>query len=230
MGEPTATMRRHGRGVVPGLGRSTVRAALAALVVAGATVGWPSTASAASAGSAGGSAGDAAPVECPDRPTDATFAPFLDPIQYFPLPDGDFEGGQGSWTFRGGARVAKDANQTLLRLGDGHERSLVLPPGASARAESLCVEGTATVMRFFARPQGLLGAVVVVVTAEDGSGARQTLLSPVIPLLPGWSAPVALFRLPLLGDHLTDVTIELRSVGLSPVSVDDIYVDPLRQR
>jgi hypothetical protein len=68
------------------------------------------------------------------------------------------------------------------------------------------------------------------VPAPDDAGNRQTLVSPVVSVLPAWSAPQALFRLPLLGDHLTDVTIEIRSIGLGPVLVDDIYIDPLRQR
>lgn len=181
-------------------------------------------------GASVGSPGDDG--SCPQRELAPTFAPLLDPISYFPLPDGDFEAGAAGWALRGGARVAAGTNQTLLHLPEsgGHSHALVLPPGSSARAATVCVEGTAPVMRFFAKPAGLLGALVVVVTATDESGDTQVLLSPVVPLLPWWSAPMAAFRLPWLGDHLTQVTIEFRSVGLSPVLVDDVYVDPLRQR
>lgn len=169
---------------------------------------------------------------CPERELAQTFGPFLDPIWYFPLPAGDFESGPGQWSLRGGARISAGSNQTMLDLpGAGiDDHALLLPPGATARAATVCVEGTAPVMRFFARPTGLLGALVVTVTATDDAGRTQVVSSPVLPLLPWWSAPMAVFRLPWLGDHLTQVTVEFRSIGLSPVLVDDIHVDPLRQR
>jgi len=181
---------------------------------------------------AGAGASVTSGAACPERELAPTFAPFLDPNSYFALPGGDFEHGTGDWSLRGGARVEGGINQTLLDVAGGGDDShaLVLPAGSSARAATLCVSGTAPVMRFFVATKGLLGALAVTVTATDEAGDTQVLVTPALSILPGWTAPMVLFRLPWLGDHLTQVTIELRSVGWSPVVVDDIYVDPLRQR
>src|SRR4051812_16404902 len=100
--------------------------------------------------------------DCPDRPMAQYFAPMLDPIVYFRMPGGDFESGEGNWSFGGGARI-ESGSQTLMPADRNDSHSVVLPPGATLRSEDICVDGAATVMRFFAKPKGLLGLVVVTV-------------------------------------------------------------------
>ena len=174
-------------------------------------------------------AADAEPA-CPDRPTARSFAWALDLNSYFRMPGGDFEDGGSSWTLSGGAGVLDGMNETVLPAAPTDSHALDLPSGSTAQAAPLCVSGTATAMRLFARSNGLLGLAVVVVTARDDAGHSQTVLSPAIPLTHAWSAPLLLFRLPLLGDGFTSVTIDVRSIGIGGIAVDDVFVDPLRQR
>jgi len=174
-------------------------------------------------------AAQAAPEDCPTRVTAPIFAWALDWNQYFAMPGGGFEDGGNTWTTSGGARVASGVNETILSSSAGDTHALDLPSGSAATAAPLCVEGTATLMRFFARSKGLLGIALVVVTARTESGATQVLLSPAIPLTSAWSAPLLLFRLPLLGDEFTSVTVSIRSIGVGGINVDDVYIDPLKQ-
>ena len=174
-------------------------------------------------------AGASPEPDCPTRVSAPIFSWALDPNLYFAMPGGDFEDGGSSWTLAGGARVASGVNETILPSSAGDTHALDLPSGAVATAAPLCVEGPATLMRFFARSKGLLGIAMVVVTARTESGATQVLLSPAIPLTSAWSAPLLLFRLPLLGDEFTSVTVAIRSIGVGAINVDDVYIDPLKQ-
>jgi len=174
-------------------------------------------------------AAEAAAPSCPSRQSAPVFSWALDPNLYFPMPGGDFEDGGRTWSTAGSARVVDGINETVMPASDDDSHALNLPAGTSATAAPLCVNGTATLMRFFARSRGLAGIALVVVTARTDSGATQVLLSPALPLTPAWSAPLLLFRLPLLGDEFTSVTVSIKSIGLGGIDVDDVYVDPLKQ-
>jgi len=174
-------------------------------------------------------AAQAAAQSCPSRATAPVFSWALDLNQYFPMPGGDFEDGGRTWSTSGSARVVDGINETVMPASDDDSHALNLPSGSSATAAPLCVNGPATLMRFFARSRGLAGIALVVVTARTDSGATQVLLSPALPLTAAWSAPLLLFRLPLLGDEFTSVTVSIRSIGLGGIDVDDVYVDPLKQ-
>jgi hypothetical protein len=167
---------------------------------------------------------------CPAQQLEQPFRALLDFNWYFLAPNGGFEDGLSSWSVTSGARVASGANQTLLPQGDGGGHVLSLPPLSSATT-SLCVEGTAPTMRIFARSTSILPAVVAVtVVARRPGSLPQVLTTPNVSLLGGWGAPSALFRLPWIGDEHTDVTVTISSVGLSTVQIDDVFIDPLRQR
>ena len=168
--------------------------------------------------------------DCPDRPMTRAFSWALDLNQYFQMPGGGFEDGAGQWDLDGRAKVTAGVNETVMPTSSNDSHALNLPSGSSAAAAPLCVDGTATFMRFFARSRGLAGIAIVVVTAKDDDGHTQTLLSPALPLTSAWSAPLLLFRLPLLGDGYTSMTVEIHSIGVGAIDVDDIYIDPLRQR
>jgi hypothetical protein len=168
---------------------------------------------------------------CPELPLSQPFRPLLDAHWYFLAPNGGFEDGDAGWRLSPGARVASGTNQTLLPQSSTDDHALALPPLTSATTAELCVEGTAPTMRIFARSTSFLpGALAITVVARRDGSLPQVLASPSIQLLGGWGAPTALFRLPWIGDDLTDVTVTISSVGLGTVQVDDVFIDPLRQR
>jgi hypothetical protein len=93
------------------------------------------------------------------------------------------------------------------------------------------VTGTAPTMRLFARQTSLLpSAVVVTVVATRPGALPQVLTTPTLSFPGVWTSPTELFRLPWLGDANTQVSITIASVGLGTVQIDDVYVDPIRQR
>ena len=159
------------------------------------------------------------------------FRDMLDYNWYFRAPNGGFEDGTDHWTVTPGVRVTAGSNQTLLPQADDDRHALALPPLSSATSAPLCVEGTAPTMRIFARSTSFLPAVVAVTVVARRPGALpQVLATPTVSLAGGWQAPVALFRLPWIGDEHTDVTVTITSVGLTTVHIDDVFIDPLRQR
>ena len=209
--------------------RLCLRTGVAALATAAA---FAAVTSSASAGPLVASA-----PSCEDQPLAKTFAPWLDPADYTPLPGGDFEGSVSSWSFAGGAGLAA-GNSPYAVGGDDDASSLVLPAGGSATSASICVGLTHPTVRFFARRRssGLLASlstlnVDVLFELADGSVAtaavgsvlsdgswQPTLPMPVVanllPLLPGEHTPVA-FRCPAHGGDW---------------SVDDVWVDPYSRK
>jgi hypothetical protein len=163
-------------------------------------------------------------------PEAQTFGPLGDQSWYVEAPNGGFENGSAGWTLSPGASVQSGANQTLLpAAGDDH--GLVLPPLASATTGVFCVTGTAPTMRLFARQSSWLpSAIVVTVVATRPGSLPQLLATPTLAVPGSWTSPTELFRLPWLGDANTQVTITIASVGLGTVQIDDVYVDPIRQR
>ena len=168
---------------------------------------------------------------CPEPELSQPFRSMLDFNWYFLAPNGGFEDGIENWTVTPGARVTAGANQTLLPQSGTDRHALALPPLTSATTAPLCVEGTAPTMRIFARTTSILPAIVAVTVVARRPGALpQVLATPTVSLLGGWGAPSALFRLPWIGDEHTDVTVTISSIGLSTVQIDDVFIDPLRQR
>ena len=179
------------------------------------------------AGATDGADGD----RCPQPELTQPFRSMLDFNWYFLAPNGGFEDGIEHWTVTPGVRVTSGANQTLLPQSGDDRHALSLPPLSSATSAPLCVEGTAPTMRIFARTTSFLPAIVAVTVVATRPGALpQVLATPTVSLLGGWGAPSALFRLPWIGDEHTDVTVTISSIGLSTVQIDDVFIDPLRQR
>jgi hypothetical protein len=127
--------------------------------------------------------------------------------------------------------VQAGANQAVMPFAPSDDHGLVLAPLASATASTFCVTGTAPTMRLFARQSSWLpSAIVVTVIATRPGSLPQVLTTPTLAVPGAWTSPTELFRLPWLGDADTQVSITIASVGLGTVQIDDVYVDPIRQR
>jgi hypothetical protein len=202
-----------------------IRAALAALAAA---VASAALAAPANAGILTKSATDCdAPVE--SHP----FAQFGDGNAYKPVDGGTFEGGDGGWTLRGGAKLV--AGNEAYKVSGGDDRySLQLPAGSSATSPTVCVGVNDPTLRFFVRKNsGLLSTMAVSVKVETSLGLVVTvpigvdlgggwhpslpmlMVGNLLPLLPGDQTPVQFQFTPLLGGNW---------------QIDDVYVDPWHVR
>jgi hypothetical protein len=197
---------------------SFVRRARAVLVLALAagTIALAGTAAPASAGLG---------ITCPDA-TSNPFVPWADYANYAFSPNGGFESGATGWSLSGG--TVKPGNESFNIHGDGDKYSLTLPAGASAMSPPMCISLFSGKMRFVAR--GDSGAKVKVQIVYRG------LLSSVVGILDGgtdsvnssWkpSAEIGMLggTLPLL---TSSVSFRFTASG-GAVSIDDVYLDPMK--
>ena len=189
-------------------------------------------------GVGGGGSASADPVPaptCPNPPMAQSFLNLGDANYYFRMIGGGFEGANPGWTLSNGASIRTGGSWlsplSPMPASASDNKTLVLRPGAIAKSAPFCVSGTAPVMRFFSRSQFVGSSVWAIVSATNDTGATASVLwTPTVQFLPFWSSQQALFRLPFLADHLTTVTITLVSAGLTTAEVDDVFIDPLRQR
>jgi hypothetical protein len=204
--------------------RQTGRALFAATAAAIAVL---APASSASAGLISQSAKD-----CPTYPTSKIFSRWLDPFNYALAPGGDFESSAGL-TFTGGAKLVP-GNETSYFSGSSDRYSVSIPRGATVTTAPMCVGLDKPTVRFFAkRPSfALLPLMTVEGVYRDKSGATRSLPLVGVPLAGGnWS-----LRLPFvvtgavleLGDS-TMMQFRFRAV-LGDWQIDDVYVDPARNR
>jgi len=174
---------------------------------------------------------------CEPRTVTQPFLPWLDPMHYFLMPGGDLESRAG-WTFSEGARLVQ-GNEPFYAHSANDRRSLLLPSGASARTSAICVDSDEPTMRFFVRntgsPLSVLAVEARVHTTVLGVTATTSLpLGVVLGTQQAWqpSLPV-LFELSLnqvLGGTTT-VDFRFTALGLGGKwQVDDIYVDPFKDR
>lgn len=198
---------------------ATVLASLAALAIGAST---------ASAGVLVASA-----PSCDDQPLSKPFTPWLDYMDYTPLPGGNFEGAMDGWALSGGASVA-NGNAPQHVGGDEDASSLSLAPEASATSATICVGLSHPTVRFFAkrRSTGLLAnlstmRVDVLFELSDGSVASL----PIGAVANGgsWQPTPAMLAvanlLPLLPGEHTPIALRFTAQG-GAWSVDDVYVDP----
>jgi hypothetical protein len=195
---------------------------------------------AAFVGPAAGQAGTFAESaqSCAGRTYSQPFLRWLDPFRYVLAPRGNFESGTSGWTLKGGAAIVS-GNEPFYASGPG-TRSLYLPAGSSATTPAMCVGILHPTVRYFAKNRGtiLLSSLTVEVLFEDPL-TRNVRALPVgvhtggsswHPSLP---AVVLLDLLaPVLGkDGELAVAFRFRPVGLGARwQIDDVYVDPLRNR
>jgi hypothetical protein len=184
-----------------------------------------------------------APVEarpsgasCEARAVTQPFLPWLDSRHYFLMPGGDMES-SGTWSFSGGARLT-DGNEPFHVTSAADRRSLFLPSGASARTTAICVDSDEPLMRFFVRstgsPLSVLAVEARIRTTVLGLTVTTSLPLGVVLGTQEWqpSSPV-FFKLSLnqLLGGTTTVDFRFTALGLGAKwQVDDIYVDPFKDR
>lgn len=166
---------------------------------------------------------------CQPQPTIKAFAPWGDNLDYQLAPGGSFEVGDQAWSLNRASYAAE--NEPWKVHGATDNRSLKLPPGASATSPVMCVGINEPLVRLFARNNSaLLSTLTVEVTFETSLGLKATL--PIGVMLPSgrWKPSPRYYMLvnllPLLPGEKTPVQFTVRSVGLGTWWVDDFYVDP----
>ena len=176
-------------------------------------------------------AGTAAPASaglglaCPD-PTSKPFMPWADSANYAFVPNGGFESAANGWSVAAG-KVAS-GNESFYIHSRGDLYSLRLQNGGSATSPAMCISLFSGKMRFVAK--GDPGAKVKVQIIYRG------LLSSVLGILDGgtytvgngWNASPSVGmlggQLPLL---TASVSFRFTAVNGS-VSIDDVYLDPMK--
>lgn len=165
--------------------------------------------------------------DCEGREIERPFLPWLDPGQYFRVPDGGFTDGAAGWQLSGGARVVAE-NEPWYVHGDEDAAAVRLPRGARAETPPVCVGLLDPTVRFFARNAGgLLGTLRVEVLIQDEGEDVLALPIGVVPglLADGWAPALPM---PVLA-NLVSPTVAFRftASGLdSAWVIDDVYVDP----
>jgi hypothetical protein len=164
-------------------------------------------------------------LACPD----ATFKPFTqwsDYANYAFAPNGGFESGGTGWSLGGGNVAA--GNESFYVHSAADRYSLSLPAGATASSPAMCISLLSGKMRFVSR--GDTGAKVKVQIVYRG------LLSSVLGVLDGGTYSVGSSWKPspeigMLGGVLplltSSVSFRFTAVG-GAVSIDDVYLDPMK--
>ncbi len=184
-----------------------------------------------------GSFSDSA-ASCDGRKAEQPFKRWLDPMRYVLAPNGDLERGAAEWKLTGGAKVV-DGNETFYVGGALDSQSLFLPAGSSATTRPLCVRLFHPTVRYFAKNRGtpVFSSLLVEALIEDPlSGNVLTLPVGVHtggsswhPSLPG--LVLADFLSVLGEDGELAVAFRFKPVGLGAKwQIDDVYVDPFRNR
>lgn len=206
------------------LARALVTATLAATVLG---AGFASAAPPAGA--------DDGTLACTARRTDAVFAPWLDPAQYFAAANGGFEHGADDWQLQGGAAPVP-GNEPFRVGGTTDASSLALGPGSSAVSRTACLGLLEPTLRLFVRTPAVPGARLTVsaTVRNPTTGLALTTSWVVVAGLtpPGW-APTPEILVPnlLQGILPQDLTVRVTPGGVPATwQIDDVYVDPFKQR
>ena len=209
--------------------RKVGRTAAAALI---ATIASAAFASTANAGLLTASA-----TSCDDPALEQPFARWGDRATYKALGDGGFEANGSGWTFSGGAKVVA-GNETYKVGGSTDAKSVSLPSGSSAVSPFTCVGLGEPTLRLFAKRNsallGLVSTLNVQIQVQTSLG-----LSLWLPVLPGdlggssWhptaQMPLIANILPLSVSDKTPVRFRFTPL-LGSWQIDDVYVDPFRNR
>ena len=174
---------------------------------------------------------------CDDGPITQPFLRFGDGASYKGLPGGTFEAGDDAWQLSGGAKIVS-GNESYKVAGSDDSRSLSLPNGSAAVSPFTCVGLNEPTLRLFAKRNsallGLVSTLNVQIQVKTSLG-----LSLWLPVLPGdlggssWhpTAPMPLIAniLPLSASDKTPVRFRFTPL-LGSWQIDDVYVDPMRNR
>ena len=164
-------------------------------------------------------------LACPDA-TARPFSPWSDYANYAFSPNGGFESGANGWSLSGGKVVS--GNEQFYVHGSADKYSLSLPAGTLATSPGMCISLLSGKMRFVAK--GDPAAKVKVQIIYRG------LLSSVLGILDGGTYPVNESWSPssqvgMLGGVLPLLTssVSFRFTAVNgDVSIDDVYLDPMK--
>jgi hypothetical protein len=184
-----------------------------------------------------GSFGDSA-VGCEGRTASQPFLRWLDPMRYVLAPNGNLEAGTTGWTLTGGAAIQNE-NESFFVGSTTDKRSLYLPTGSTATTRPMCVELLHPTFRYFAKNRGtiLLSTLVVEALVENPLTGKVLVLPAGVhtggskwhPSLPGLVVADLVSLLDANGELA--VAFRFRPVGLGAKwQIDDVYVDPFRNR
>ena len=163
------------------------------------------------------------------------FLPWLDLAYYTLAPNGGFEDGAESWQLRDGAAPVQ-GNEPFHVTAASDERSLELPPGASATGDEVCVRLLDPTLRFFVANDGSAASTLKVEALYKnlfGGSSRSTVAilsgsrawQPTLPL----PFLANLGALPLLTDGTVQVRFRFTVQGVDGAwRIDDVYVDPFK--
>ena len=175
------------------------------------------------------------PVPCADRDTSTVFARWLDPAQYFLASNGGFEQGADDWTLRGDAAVVA-GNESFAVHDAADANSLSLGSGGSAEMRTACVGLLEPTVRLFVKAPRVLGArlrIEATVVNPTSGLTLQTNYVVLGGLAPAGWAPTTQILVPnLVGGVLAqELTLRITAEGAKATwGVDDVHVDPFRQR
>jgi hypothetical protein len=158
------------------------------------------------------------------------FAPWLDYANYALVPNGSLERTTG-WTLSGGARIEL-GNEPFRVNSPKDMRSLLLPSGSSATSPAVCMTVLHPTLRFFAMNGGSLLAALKVEVITTSRGVKTTLPIGLLLADGNWRPTLPLAFLSNL-TALTPTTVQFRFTPTGRGSgwrIDDVYVDPFRQR
>jgi hypothetical protein len=175
-------------------------------------------------------------ASCAPRPTSTAFAAWGDASSYFLAPGGGFEAGTPEWDRAGGATVGA-GNETAYLNADTDSQSLAIPTGGAVTSPPVCVAMGENTIRLFVNNSGVAGSVLhirayvqnpltglVLATGVDVEGSAGAT---------GW-APTSPILIPnLLGGIVGTQRLTLVfSADGAPATwgIDDVYVDPFKQR
>jgi hypothetical protein len=159
------------------------------------------------------------------------FLPWLDPGDYVLVDNGSLESTSG-WTLSGGATLGS-GNEPWRVNRTTDTRSLSLPSGSSATSPPLCVTLLHPTLRFFAANSGSTLSTLKVEAITNVGGLKLT--TPVGVLVAGgsWQPTLPLLFLDNLVSPLAG-TVQFRftpvGLGTSGWRIDDVYVDPFKNR
>lgn len=159
-------------------------------------------------------------------------------MRYVLAPNGNLEAGATDWKLTGGATVLTE-NEPFFVGSKTDKRSLYLPSGSTATTRPMCVQLLHPTFRYFAKNRGsiLLSTLLVEALVENPLTGKVLVVPAGVhtggsnwhPSPPG----VVLADLLTLLDRNGELAVafRFRPVGLGAKwQIDDVYVDPFRNR
>jgi hypothetical protein len=170
-----------------------------------------------------------AALSCSGQTYVRPFVPWLDDGNYVSVPSGSLEGSTG-WQLSNGAKLVS-GNEPWRVNRSTDSRSLSLPSGSAATSPALCITLLHPTLRFFARNSGAATTTLRVEAITSVLGTKATL--PIGVLTAGsWQPTPTLLLLDNLLSPITG-TVQFRFTPVGSNSgwqIDDVYVDPYKQR